>query len=92
VFAVVKPHAILSFWPKRTAGVPGAVAPLTDASGVTMRTRYQRIGASSPRCGSFARIGFPVTVRDPDTTHWFEAPRPRPVSAPISSSMFPPLA
>ena len=62
------------------------VAPLTDPSGVTTRARYQRIGALRSRCGSLARIGFPVSVRDPAITHSFEAPGPIPVRAPISSS------
>ena len=62
----------------RRPAPPGIVAPLTDPSGVTMRARYQRIGALRSRCGSLARIGFPVSVRDPAITHSFDAPRPIP--------------
>ncbi len=66
--------------------MPGTDAPFSQPSGVTIRARYQRIGAPRPRCGSLARIGLPVTVREPDTTHSFDAPRVNPVSAPIASS------
>ena len=79
VSAVVRPQAIESFWPRTKTGAPGIVAPLTDPSGVTMRARYQRIGALRSRCGSLARIGLPVSVRDPAITHSFDAPRPIPV-------------
>ena len=85
VSAVVKPQAILSFWPSSTTGSPGTVAPLSEPSGVTIRERYQRIGAPSSRCGSLARIGLPVTVRDPATTHSFDAPRRIPMRSPIRS-------
>ena len=78
VLAVVTPQAIWSFWPSSTIGAPGTVAPLTQPSGVTIRARYQRIGAPRPRCGSLARIGLPVTVREPETTHSFDAPRFKP--------------
>ena len=60
--------------PSSTTGRPGTVAPLTEPSGVTIRARYQRIGAPSSRCGSLARIGLPVAVRAPETTHSLEAP------------------
>ena len=71
---------------------PGIVAPLSDSPGVTTRAKYHRIGALSSRCGSLARIGFPVSVRDPATTHSFDAPFPIPVNAPSSSSMLSMLA
>ena len=43
--------------------------------GVTIRARYQRIGAPSPRWGSLASIGLPLLRQLPSTTHWFEACR-----------------
>src|SRR5580704_13311786 len=90
--AVVSPQAIESFWPSTKTGAPGKVAPLTDPSGVTTRAKYHRIGALRSRCGSLARIGFPVSVRDPPTTHSFDAPLPIPVKVPSSSSMLSLLA
>src|SRR5271167_2452590 len=74
VSAVVKPQAIRSFCPSSTIGAPGMVTPLNDPPGVTMRARYQRIGALRSRCGSLARIGLPVVVRAPETTHQLDAP------------------
>ena len=71
---------------------PGKVAPLTDPSGVTTRAKYHRIGALRSRCGSLARIGRPLNVRDPPTTHLFDAPLPTPVKVPSSSSMLSLLA
>ena len=70
------------FWPSTKTEAPGKVAPLTDPSGVTTRAKYHRIGALRSRWGSLARIGFPVSVRDPATTHSFDAPLPIPVKVP----------
>src|ERR1700722_428429 len=80
--AVVSPQAMESFWPSTKTEAPGNVAPLTEPAGVTTRARYHRIGALRSRWGSLARIGFPVSVRDPATTHSFEAPLPIPVKVP----------
>lgn len=37
-------------------------------------TRFQIDGALKDRCGSFARIGFPVVVKSPEIAQLFEAP------------------
>src|SRR5271154_5084049 len=74
VSADVKPQAMRSFCPSSTIGAPGMVPPFNDPLGVTMRARYQRIGAPRSRCGSLARIGLPVVVRAPEIAHSLEAP------------------
>src|SRR5262245_32352041 len=56
-----------------TNGPPGEVAPTSTDPGVSMRTRYQMIGESRLRCGSFARIGAPVAVRLPLMAKLFDA-------------------
>ena len=52
-------------WPTTRKGAPGAVAPTSWKSGVSIRTRYQTPGAFSERCGSLARIGLPLAVWPP---------------------------
>ena len=83
---VVRPQAIESFWPSTKTGAPGMVAPLTDPSGVTMRARYQRIGALELEMRIVGEDRLAVSVREPAITHSFDAPWPIPVSAPSSSS------
>src|SRR3546814_14465027 len=70
---VVNPHAIERLCPSTVKGTPGTVAPVTDSVGVSIRARYQRIGAARPRWGSLTRSGLPVVVREPESTHSFDA-------------------
>jgi hypothetical protein len=49
------------------------VTPTTFVGPPCRAARYQREGARSSRCGSFARIGFPERVRLPAITHEFDA-------------------
>src|SRR5260221_549229 len=48
------------------------VAPVTFRPGARRCTRYQGEGMENSRCGSFARIGLPLAVRDPATAQAFE--------------------
>ena len=84
---VVKPQAMWPFWPSRTSGAPGAVAPEIVISGVVMRARYHRIGMFSSRWGSLASSGLPVVLRVPSITHSFDAPAPTLGSASSRSSI-----
>src|SRR5690348_8620042 len=58
-----------------TPGRPGSVAPATEYPGARRRATYHTDGARSARCGSLARIGIPVVVREPASTHEL-LPRP----------------
>src|ERR1700684_3001707 len=48
-----------------TPGNPTMVAPVTSRPGAFRWTRYQGEGIENSRWGSFAKIGLPVTDRDP---------------------------
>ena len=68
-------------------GTPGTVAPARVSSGVSMRARYQSPGARNPRWGSLARIGLPVSVRDPATAQTLDA-----VTGAMAAGQFPRIA
>ena len=70
---VVKVHAMFRLCPSTRNGTPGAVAPASVSSGVSMRARYQMPGKPKARCGSPARIGAPVALCAPSTAHSFDA-------------------
>src|ERR1700693_1557544 len=55
-----------------THGTPGNEAPITFSPGVCNCTWYHTDGMENCRCGSLARIGFPLGVCLPETTHAFE--------------------
>jgi hypothetical protein len=86
----VTPHAIRSLWPTMTHGVPGNEKPRTwngepaflpGWASVAVHARsisYQIEGIWMPRCGSLARIGLPLAVRDPAMTQLL-LPMPAPV-------------
>ena len=69
----VKVQAMWRLWPRTTKGTPGALAPASVVCGVSIWTRYQSEGESSPRWGSPASSGAPVALHFPETAHSFEA-------------------
>ena len=70
---VVKVQAMWPLWPSTRNGTPGAVAPASTPSGVSIRARYQMPGKPNARCGSPASSGAPVAVWRPSTAHSFDA-------------------
>src|SRR4029453_11817358 len=56
-----------------TNGVLGSVTPATSTSAAITWASYQIDGISTLRCGSLARSGLPVAVRDPARTHPWRA-------------------
>ena len=70
---VVKVQAMWPLWPITRPGMPGAVAPASVWSGVSMRARYQMPGKPNARCGSPASSGAPVAVWRPSTAHSLDA-------------------
>ena len=64
----VRPQAIRSLCPMTTPGTPGSVAPVARRPGASIDARYQTDGVRRPRCGSLARIGLPLAVREPPST------------------------
>ena len=80
---LVKPQASARLRPSSGKGSPGSVAPTTSNSGVEMCARYQTLGISSRRCGSFASSGLPDSVCSPLTTQALE-PSPDARSAGIA--------
>ena len=79
----VKPHAVLSFWPITGKGIPAIQTPETLNLPPERCISYHLGGWEKARCGSFARKGWPVTVRDGDTTQLFD-----PISAATSPKRF----
>lgn len=67
--AWVTHHATCAFWPTwGKPGPPGTVSPtLSKRAPATWACKYIT-GISSSRCGSPIRIGWPVSVRYPETT------------------------
>ncbi len=67
---LVNPQATRLLWPMMTNGIPGIVTPVDSKSSPALTcAAYQIDGIPGTRCGSLQRMGRPVDVRSPDTTH-----------------------
>ena len=90
---LVKPQAMSALWPMMTPGTPENVKPDVSSVQSAVRARQcrpiciQMPGWLMPRWGSLARIGLPVALCSPSTTHeLLPIPRPLPTSSGIASS------